>query len=102
MAAGASPQFDVGFSRNARSVLGTDARFWLLPVYAGGPLGDGVHWPVRMRRRSVASYDAESAGSYNEEGDVAGGVEGGQAVSAEARLLQAEAAAKYAYSSEDE
>ena len=26
-------------------VMGRDKRYWLLPVWAGGPDGDGVHWP---------------------------------------------------------
>ena len=45
--------------RNIASVLGSDRRFWLLPVYAGGPLGDGVHWPVHKLRWYVAEDDDE-------------------------------------------
>jgi hypothetical protein len=96
---GTSPQFDVGFARNARSVLGADPRFWLLPVYAEGPVGDGVHWPVHMRGNIGVASDSSSFDT--EGGDVANGVELGRAGSAEARLLQAEAV-KESYSSEEE
>ena len=42
---GPSPDFHVGVRRNWMQVMGRDKRYWLLPVWAGGPDGDGVHWP---------------------------------------------------------
>ena len=42
---GPSPAFDVGTRKNLRSVFGSNPYLWLLPVYGGGPEGDGIHWP---------------------------------------------------------
>ena len=42
---GPSPEFHVGIERNWAQVMGKDHRLWLLPVWGGGPDGDGVHWP---------------------------------------------------------
>ena len=42
---GSCPEFDVGESRNWRQVFGKNPRLWFLPVYGGGPDGDGIHWP---------------------------------------------------------
>lgn len=42
---GPSPMFDVGYERNWKQVFGKDPYLWFLPVYGGGPDGDGVHWP---------------------------------------------------------
>lgn len=66
---GPSPRFDVGWRRNAESVLGRDARLWLLPVWGGGPAGDGVHWPMLRERRSGsgASDDLED-GHHHDDG----------------------------------
>lgn len=45
---GPSPDFHVGKARNWRQVMGSDPWLWFLPVYGGGPEGDGVHWPSRL------------------------------------------------------
>ena len=47
---GPSPAFHVGLRRNWEQVFGTNPWLWLLPVWGGGPAGDGVHWPTRERR----------------------------------------------------
>eukprot|EP00802_Teleaulax_amphioxeia_P016074 Tamp_16182.p1 GENE.Tamp_16182~~Tamp_16182.p1 ORF type:complete len:330 (-),score=44.87 Tamp_16182:493-1452(-) len=39
--------YDVGWRQNFESVFGSNPWLWLLPVVAGGPVGDGVHWPQR-------------------------------------------------------
>ena len=52
---GPSPDFHVGFARNWRQVMGSDPWLWFLPVYGGGPEGDGVHWPSRL----VNSYEMQ-------------------------------------------
>ena len=42
---GPSPEFHAGMRRNWMQVMGKDPYTWMLPVYGGGPDGDGVHWP---------------------------------------------------------
>ena len=42
---GPSPEFHVGKWRNWRQVMGKNPKLWLLPVWGGGPDGDGIHWP---------------------------------------------------------
>ncbi len=54
---GPSPMFDVGARRNWQQVFGTDPRLWFLPVYGGGPDGDGVHWPSRHVQSPEAPPD---------------------------------------------
>ncbi len=39
-------QYNVGWRKNWESVMGENPWLWLLPVYGGGPSGDGVHWPI--------------------------------------------------------
>lgn len=43
----ADPRFDLGIEANLEQVFGRNKLLWLLPVYGEGPVGDGVHWPVR-------------------------------------------------------
>ena len=43
------PQFDVGVARNNAQVWGAHRWGWALPLWLGGPVGDGVVWPVRVR-----------------------------------------------------
>ena len=59
---GPSPAFDVGISRNWRQVFGSRPLFWCLPVYGGGPAGDGVHWPSPHVRPRVVSMHALEEG----------------------------------------
>ena len=56
---GPSPMFDVGERRNWQQVFGTDSRLWFLPVYGGGPDGDGIHWPSRQVQGPEARYELE-------------------------------------------
>jgi len=62
---GPSPEFDVGMLQNVRSVFGSDPRLWLLPVWGGGPEGDGLHWPsgempsMRELEQSARHYSLE-------------------------------------------
>ena len=51
---GPSPEFDVGMRRNWMQVMGTEPRYWFLPVYGGGPDGDGHHWPSPLVKPSAA------------------------------------------------
>lgn len=39
-------EYDVGWRRNVESVFGANPYLWLVPVVGGGPVGDGVHWPL--------------------------------------------------------
>lgn len=39
-----SRRFDLGYRRNWEQTFGRNPFFWFLPVYAEGPVGDGVHW----------------------------------------------------------
>jgi len=59
-------------------VLGADPRLWLLPVYGGGPAGDGVHWPVHVPPREEESEgDVEEGGAVDARLLEAGGGGGG-------------------------
>ncbi len=40
--------------RNWQQVMGKDPRLWLLPVYGGGPDGDGIHGPSPFVKSSSA------------------------------------------------
>ena len=57
---GPSPEFHVGMRRNWRQVMGSDPLLWFVPVYGGGPEGDGVHWPSPLVK-SCASTAARGA-----------------------------------------
>ena len=59
---GNSPEFDVGRRRNWEQVFGTDARLWFLPVWGGGPAGDGVHWPSPLVKRLPPPRELEGGG----------------------------------------
>ena len=37
-------RFDIGWWRNLKQVFGSSVVFWLLPIYACGPDGDGLTW----------------------------------------------------------
>ena len=50
---GPSPEFHVGMRRNWAQVMGRDRRLWFLPLWGGGPDGDGVHWPSPLVARVV-------------------------------------------------
>ena len=53
------PQFDVGAARNTAQVFGARRwASWCLPLWLGGPAGDGVVWPVRLRgdRKGAIQY----------------------------------------------
>ena len=54
---GPSPMFDVGYRKNWQSVFGRDPRLWFLPLYGGGPDGDGVHWPSAYVRAGTDGVD---------------------------------------------
>lgn len=41
-----SKRYDRGWRENLKTVFGQDWRVWALPVYAQGPMGDGVHWQL--------------------------------------------------------
>ena len=38
--------YDLGSSRNTQQILGPSPLLWFLPVYASGPVGDGINWPT--------------------------------------------------------
>ena len=40
------PKYDMGPAVNLAQVFGRNRWLWLVPVYGGGPDGDGVHWPT--------------------------------------------------------
>jgi len=68
---GPSPMFDVGYRRNWQQVFGRDPVLWFLPVYGGGPDGDGVHWPSgHVKSPEVpAGFRAQPSGAHElEEG----------------------------------
>lgn len=39
--------FDNGWRANVESVFGKNPWLWAIPVFGDGPVGDGVHWPMR-------------------------------------------------------
>ncbi|KAH9259984.1 hypothetical protein BASA81_001745 [Batrachochytrium salamandrivorans] len=41
-----SKRYDRGWRENLKTVFGQDWRMWALPIYAQGPMGDGVHWQL--------------------------------------------------------
>eukprot|EP01060_Flectonema_neradi_P039019 TRINITY_DN8412_c0_g1_i4.p1 TRINITY_DN8412_c0_g1~~TRINITY_DN8412_c0_g1_i4.p1 ORF type:complete len:307 (+),score=23.08 TRINITY_DN8412_c0_g1_i4:53-922(+) len=41
--------FNVGMRKNWEQVFGTQPIFWFLPVWGGGPDGDGVTWPAQTQ-----------------------------------------------------
>ena len=43
-------------------VFGTNAWLWFLPLYGGGPAGDGVHWPSRRRKEVNVQMDEVESG----------------------------------------
>jgi len=89
---GPSPDFHVGLRRNWRQVMGSDSRLWFLPVYGGGPEGDGVHWPSRLvesthsAQRAAAYEKAARDGASSGRGPGRGGAQRGR-VQEEGRLL---------------
>ena len=65
---GPSPAFDVGVRRNWAQVFGSEPLLWFLPVWGGGPDGDGVHWPSPHVRPFAGSPCSSSANHRLEEG----------------------------------
>ncbi|KAL1524571.1 hypothetical protein AB1Y20_019461 [Prymnesium parvum] len=49
---GPSSMYNINSRANWEQVFGTNKWLWFLPVYGGGPAGDGVHWPSRRRRQA--------------------------------------------------
>ena len=41
-------------------VFGTNPWLWLLPVWGGGPAGDGVHWPSKAAAAADDAVDDDS------------------------------------------
>jgi len=39
-------QFNIGFHANVCQVFGKNPWLWLIPVWGGGPGGNGIEWPV--------------------------------------------------------
>jgi len=56
---GPSPVYNINPRANWEQVFGTNSWLWFLPVYGGGPAGDGVHWPSRKRREVVEAQQLE-------------------------------------------
>jgi len=56
---GPSPAFDVGMRKNWQQVFGKNAWLWFLPVYGGGPDGDGLHWPSRHAKSPAQEEELE-------------------------------------------
>ncbi len=44
---GRFPEFDISASTNLRQVFGNSRLSWWIPLYLGGPGGDGLSWPIR-------------------------------------------------------
>jgi len=67
---GPSPEFHAGVLRNWRQVMGKERWAWFLPIWAGGPDGDGVHWPSPMVKwandAQADGYGTEDAASSSE------------------------------------
>ena len=82
---GPSPEFHVGIPRNWKQVMGKDRRLWLLPVWGGGPDGDGVHWPSPLVTWSRLPDDIE--GGTTEERTVHRAAGRGAGALEEGRLL---------------
>ena len=50
-------------------VFGTNPWLWLLPVWGGGPAGDGVHWPSRPGAADADETDDDASGELLERGE---------------------------------
>jgi hypothetical protein len=66
---GPSPEFNVGLSRNWRQIFGKDPRLWFLPVWGGGPEGDGVHWPSPLVHSRVPRSSSAAAAAHRATAD---------------------------------
>ena len=99
---GPSPEFHVGWHRNWRQVMGKDETtplgrlLWFLPLWGGGPDGDGVHWPSPLVTWAVDD------GAYSEEGAPPSSNGSGEAGALEEGRLLAGRARASEYSSEGE
>jgi len=38
--------YDLGWLSNVKQVMGESALVWFIPIYAQGPVGDGITWPM--------------------------------------------------------
>ena len=65
---GHSPEFQVGLRRNWMQVMGKDPLLWFLPVWGGGPDGDGIHWPSPLVSGHAAAGRGRGAHEQIEEG----------------------------------
>jgi len=78
---GPSPEFHAGRTRNWQQVMGRNPWLWFLPVYGGGPDGDGIHWPSPLVTWASDGYGAEeeqqsgrdARTAHREEGRLLGG-----------------------------
>lgn len=55
-------RYDVGLRANLAQVFGANPLLWLLPVVGGGPVSDGVHYPLNPSYK-VATGGARRAGA---------------------------------------
>ena len=63
-------KYDIGYYKNLKQVLGKNPWFWLLPVWGGGPEGNGIEWPTcsgQVEGRIPALYTSTGKNLDNSE-----------------------------------
>jgi hypothetical protein len=61
-----SKMYDLGASQNLKTVFGENRRYWFLPVFHHGPLGDGVHWETIHGNLDGSVTDEQEYGDESE------------------------------------